>query len=77
MESLDLVLTCDTAIGHVAGGRGRPAWVALRHVADWRWMVGRDDSPWYPSLRLFRQAAPGQWGAVFERVAQELRRRLA
>jgi tetratricopeptide (TPR) repeat protein len=73
MASLDLVVTSDTAIAHVAGALGRPAWVALRHVPEWRWMLERDDSPWYPTLRLFRQPAPGAWDAVFAAMATALR----
>src|SRR6185312_622651 len=55
MESLDLIVTSDTSIAHVAGALGRPVWVALKRVPDWRWMLGREDSPWYPTMRLFRQ----------------------
>src|SRR5438270_12370617 len=57
MKGLDLVVSCDTAIAHLAGALGVPAWVALKSAPCWRWMSDRDDSPWYPSLRLFRQ-----WG---------------
>jgi hypothetical protein len=64
MENLDLVITSDTSIAHVAGAHGRPVWVALRHVADWRWLQGRADSPWYPTMRLFRQDAPNAWAGV-------------
>jgi tetratricopeptide (TPR) repeat protein len=73
MENLDLVITSDTAIAHLAGGLGVRVWVALAFAPDWRWMVGRDDSPWYPTMRLFRQRAPGDWSGVFERMAAELR----
>ncbi len=66
MESLDLVITSDTSIAHLAGALGRPAWVALKWVPDWRWMLDREDSPWYPTLRLFRQERPGDWHGVFE-----------
>ena len=62
MEGLDLVISSDTAVAHAAGALGRPVWVALRHVPDWRWMLDRDDLPWYPTMRLFRQAAPGRTG---------------
>ena len=72
MQSLDLVITVDTSIAHLAGALGVPAWVALRHVPDWRWLLGRDDTPWYPSLRLFRQASPGDWESVFAAMQQEL-----
>ncbi len=72
MESLDLVITSDTAVAHVAGALGRPVWVALKHVPDWRWMLQREDSPWYPTMRLFRQAAPGDWAGVFGRMRDAL-----
>lgn len=74
MQCLDLVVAVDTAVVHCAGGLGVPAWVALHFVADWRWLMDRDDSPWYPSLRLFRQQKWGQWEPVFARMAQDLRR---
>ncbi len=74
MAGLDLVVSVDTAAAHLAGALGVPAWVALAAVADWRWLVGREDTPWYPTLRLFRQAAPGDWPGVFGRMAAELAR---
>jgi len=73
MKSLDLVVTCDTSIAHVAGALGMPVWVALPFAPDWRWMLDRDDSPWYPTMRLFRQTSAGDWAGVFDRVADELR----
>ena len=72
MQHLDLVITSDTAIAHVAGALGVPTWVALTKVPDWRWLLEREDSPWYPTLRLFRQREFGDWGEVFERMAGEL-----
>jgi tetratricopeptide (TPR) repeat protein len=72
MKSLDLVITADTAVAHLAGGLGVPVWVALPYAADWRWLLHREDSPWYPTMRLFRQPAPGQWEDVFARMAAEL-----
>ena len=72
ITALDLVITCDTAIAHLAGALGWPAWVALKHAADWRWLAGRDDSPWYPTLRLFRQPASGDWQSVFAAMARNL-----
>lgn len=69
---LDLIVTSDTAVAHLAGALGRPIWLVLRATPDWRWLLGRDDSPWYPTMRLFRQAAPGDWHGVFVRVADEL-----
>ncbi|MBV8403910.1 MAG: hypothetical protein JO203_06930, partial [Gammaproteobacteria bacterium] len=65
MESLDLVISGDTAIVHLAGALGHPAWVALRHVPEWRWLLSGAYSPWYPTLRLFRQSHRGDWAGVF------------
>jgi tetratricopeptide (TPR) repeat protein len=65
MTHLDLVITCDTALAHLAGALGRPTWIALKHVPDWRWLLDRADSPWYPSMRLFRQPRRGDWDSVF------------
>jgi glycosyl transferase family 9 (putative heptosyltransferase) len=76
MQNLDLVITSDTAIPHLAGALGRPAWVGLKHVPDWRWMIEGPDSPWYKSLRLFRQPASGDWDSVFHSMTEELRHRL-
>ncbi len=75
MNSLDLVVTCDTSIAHLAGALGRPVFTALPVIADWRWMLEQDDTPWYPTMRLFRQNATRRWEPVFERIkaaAQEL-----
>ena len=72
MASLDLVITSDTSIAHLAGGLGAGVWVALSAMTEWRWLVDRQDSPWYPTMRLFRQSALGQWDDVFERMAGEL-----
>ena len=69
MKNLDLVVTVDTAIAHLAGALAVPVYVALASVADWRWLVDREDSPWYPTMRLFRQHARGDWSNVFERIA--------
>ena len=74
MQSLDLVITLDSAIAHLAGALGRPVWVALKHVPDWRWFLERNDSPWYPGMRLFRQKAEGDWTSVFAQMENELRR---
>jgi hypothetical protein len=73
MNGLDLVITSDTAIPHLAGALGVPAWVALKHVPDWRWMLERSDSPWYRSLKLFRQPKPGDWDSVVAAMADSLR----
>jgi len=72
MMGLDLVITSDTSIAHLAGALGRPAWVALKSVPEWRFMIRGEDSPWYPTLRLFRQTVRGDWPGVFARMAQEL-----
>lgn len=77
MTHLDLVITCDTAIAHLAGALGLPVWMALCAAADWRWLEHREDSPWYPTMRLFRQSKLGRWDDVFERMADELRRKIA
>lgn len=69
LAHLDLLITIDSAPAHLAGALGRPVWVLLPHVPDWRWQLGRDDSVWYPTMRLFRQTRPGEWGEVIERVA--------
>jgi hypothetical protein len=72
MENLDLIISSDTAIAHLAGALGRPVWVALKHVPDWRWMLDRSDSPWYPTMRLFCQRTEGDWKEVFSDIANEL-----
>jgi hypothetical protein len=68
-----LVITSDTAIAHLAGAMGVPVWVALPRAADWRWLLERSDSPWYPTMRLFRQKTPGNWGGVFDEIHEALR----
>ncbi|HEX4146691.1 MAG TPA: tetratricopeptide repeat protein [Pirellulales bacterium] len=75
IRSVDLVVTANTAIAHLAGALGTPVWLALHVSPDWRWQLGRDDSPWYPTMRIFRQASIGQWADVFERMARALRAR--
>jgi tetratricopeptide (TPR) repeat protein len=77
IRNLDLVITVDTAVAHLAGGLGVPVWVALAFAPDWRWMLGREDSPWYPTARLFRQTRFGDWDGVFARMSAELAGRLA
>ena len=77
MENLDLIITTDTAAAHLAGGLGVPVWTALAYVADWRWLLDREETPWYPTMRLFRQTEPGNWSEVFERMTRELKQQLA
>jgi Tfp pilus assembly protein PilF len=72
MLNLDLVITVDTAMGHLAGALGRPVWILLSKAADWRWMIERSDSPWYPTARLFRQKTPGDWDPVIAEAAAAL-----
>jgi hypothetical protein len=71
---LDLVISVDTAVAHLAGALGEPVWVLIPFVPDWRWMLGRLDSPWYPTMRLFRQPHPGDWQHPIEQIAHELTR---
>jgi len=73
IAQLDLVISVDTAVTHLAGALGKPVWTLLAKVADWRWLRDRDDTPWYPTMRLFRQEQDGDWDGVFERVAEALR----
>jgi ADP-heptose:LPS heptosyltransferase len=73
LMSLDLVVTSDSMLAHLAGALGRPVFVALRRIPDWRWMLERDDSVWYPSARLFRQAVEGDWSEVLARIAAATR----
>ncbi len=70
---LDLVISVDTSIAHLAGALGKPVWILLQHAADWRWLLDRHDSPWYPSARLFRQPRLGDWESVVPRVLEALR----
>jgi tetratricopeptide (TPR) repeat protein len=72
LESLDLVVTVDTSVGHLAAAMGKPVWILLATSPDWRWLLDREDSPWYPTVRLFRQTTARQWGDVFTRVADAL-----
>jgi tetratricopeptide (TPR) repeat protein len=76
MKGLDLVITSDTAVAHLAGAMGVPVWVAVAFAPEWRWLLDREDSPWYPSMRLFRQSGRGDWEEVFARMAGELRRKI-
>jgi ADP-heptose:LPS heptosyltransferase len=73
--ALDLLVTVDTAVAHLGGALGRPVWLLLPATPDWRWLLGRDDSPWYPTMRLFRQRQAGDWEDVLARVVAALRER--
>jgi hypothetical protein len=77
MSQMDLVISVDAMPAHLASMLGTPTWLILKHDADWRWMQGRSDSPWYPTMRLFRQPRPGDWHALACEVAAELRDRAA
>ena len=73
VANLDLVISIDTSVAHLAGAMGKPVWILLNNSPDWRWLLDREDSPWYPSARLFRQSAFGNWQDVLTRVERELR----
>jgi ADP-heptose:LPS heptosyltransferase len=75
LRGLDLVVTSDSAIAHLAGALGVPVWVALQFSPEWRWLLARDDSPWYPTMRLFRQTTFGGWPEVFQRIANAVQAR--
>jgi hypothetical protein len=72
IEALDLVISVDTSVVHLAGALAKPVWMFNRFDSEWRWMLEREDSPWYPTLRQFRQARPGDWASVVARMAQDL-----
>ena len=74
LEGLDLVISVDTAVAHLAGALGKPVWLLVQDSPDWRWLLKRADSPWYPTLRLFRQSHRGDWRPVLEQVIAELHR---
>jgi hypothetical protein len=73
VDLVDLVITVDTSLAHLAGAMGKPVWILLPFNPDWRWLLSRTDSPWYPTARLFRQPRHGDWEGVFEGVGRELR----
>jgi rfaE bifunctional protein nucleotidyltransferase chain/domain len=71
IQALDLIVTCDSAVAHLAGALGVPVWIPLSALSDWRWLREREDTPWYPTMRLFRQSKLGEWSQVFERIRAE------
>jgi hypothetical protein len=71
LESLDLVVTVDTSVAHLAGAMAKPVWIMLPYAPDWRWLLAPNDSPWYPTARLFRQSASRDWQPVMAAIAQE------
>jgi hypothetical protein len=77
IAELDLVISVDTSVAHLAGALGKPVFILLPYVPDWRWLMGRADSPWYPTARLFRQTAARRWEPVIAEVKQALRRLVA
>ena len=77
LQELDLIIMTDSSVVHLAGALGRPVWNLLAYDAYWLYMTGRSDSPWYPSLRLFRQPQPGDWESVFKEVEMELKKTAA
>jgi ADP-heptose:LPS heptosyltransferase len=77
LSCLDLVISVDTSVAHLAGALAREAWILLPHAPDYRWLLGRDDSPWYPTARLFRQSAARDYAQVLDRVRAELDARVA
>jgi ADP-heptose:LPS heptosyltransferase len=77
VSRLDLVVTIDTSVAHLAGAMGVPVWVLVAHAPDWRYHLARDDQPWYPSMRLFRQERDGDWSGAVARLAEALSRRAA
>jgi hypothetical protein len=74
VDLMDVVVTVDTSVAHLAGAMGKAVWILVSFILDWRWLRNREDSPWYPTARLFRQPAQGNWAEVLERVDGELRR---
>ncbi len=73
IDNLDLIITVDTSVAHLAGAMGKPVWTLLSQSPDWRWMLNREDNPWYPSMRLYRQQKPGKWREVFDKIEKDLR----
>lgn len=77
VAGLDLVITIDTSVAHLAGAMGVPVWVLVAHAPDWRYHLARSDNPWYPTMRLFRQERDGDWSGAIERAAEALEGRAA
>ena len=76
MKNLDLIITVDTSICHLSSAMGIPTWVMVPNPPDWRWMINRNDTPWYPDMRLFRQPTPGDWDSVLKTITQELHKKV-
>jgi ADP-heptose:LPS heptosyltransferase len=74
VQQMDLVISVDTSVAHLAGAMGKPVWILLPFVPDWRWLLDRDDSPWYPTARLFRQPKRADWESVMADVVEALRK---
>mgnify|MGYP003705020545 CR=1 FL=1 len=72
LENVDLVISTCTSIPHLSAAMGKKTWILLAYVPDWRWLLEREDSPWYPTVRLFRQQSMGEWGGVLEGIREEL-----
>jgi len=72
IENLDLIISVDTSTAHLAGALGKPVWILNRYDSCWRWLRGRSDSPWYPSVKIYQQSKPGDWGGVLEQVKIDL-----
>ena len=77
MHSLDLIVSIDTSLAHLAGALARPACVLLRQVPEWRWLLDRDDTPWYPTMQLFRQEEADDWSVPIDRLVAHVRARIA
>jgi len=72
LEAMDLLITVDTAVAHLAGALGIPTLLMVTNIPDWRWLMDRVDSPWYPTLRLYRQPVPGDWNSVVQNILTDL-----